>query len=387
MRNIRAWVPLAALVWVTAWAAGAGAQILVAPQVCAVGVEHGTAAAFELLLVHELERHPEVHLLAAISASSREVPCADTACAARRAVGAGADAALLCTLTRLGRKLVVTLQRVEPSGRVAWSERQSAARADDLDAIAVRLGEIVAARSSAGSPVRVPASAGWRGDAAARGQRAAWVGTEDPAPKQSADRRASRGGRELESPEPQDEARPGRDPKNLGQRRHGWSSKGPRVGALYPLAHSYAGVPRLTTLAYVWSYQTPAFNVETVPLLGVAWGGDLSRDRGTARAWSLLDLYLGWTPLRGDVAPYAGAGLGLQAVRLERDATGGPFLGRRGQSAMSISMGLGLGLALFRTYDFQIGVDLRYHRLMNAFSEVGGDGAQGLALTFGLQHL
>ena len=100
----------------------------------------------------------------------------------------------------------------------------------------------------------------------------------------------------------------------------------------------------------------------------------------------MLDVYVTWTPAHGDMAPYAGAGLGLHGLRLEREGTGVPFSGRRDEKAMTLSVALGGGMTLFRTYDFQVGVDLRYQRLLNDFAEVGGDGAQGVALTFGLQH-
>ena len=169
-------------------------------------------------------------------------------------------------------------------------------------------------------------------------------------------------------------------------RRHGWTTRGPRVGFLYPVGGSYAGARRLTSLAFAYRYQTPAFDVESVPLTGIAWGGDLRQDGGTARAWTILDLYLTWTPARGDFAPYAGVGLGLRALRLERDGRGGAFWGVRDESAMALCFGLGSGLALFRTYDFQVAVDLRYERVMDGFAGVGGGGAHGLALTFGLQH-
>jgi hypothetical protein len=321
-------------------ARAAAARVLVAPQVRPVGVDSGTAAALELLLVHEIESHPQVHLVAFPSTASHDRPCAEVHCAAQKAQAAGADAALLCSLTRLGKKLVVVAQSVDASGRVEWSRREETTSAENLDSIAARLGAELAAGFS-GAPAELPASR----DAAAA---------------------------------------PGAGDERV--RRHGWATSGPRVGAVYPLGSSFAGVPRLTSLAYTWCYQTPTFDVQTVPALGVAWGGDLKSDRGSARSWTVLDIYVGWTPFRGDLAPYAGAGLGLRALRLERDGTGQPFVGLRDQTAMALTFGLGGGLALFRSYDFQVGIDLRYERMLNSFAEVGGDGAQGLALTFGLQH-
>jgi hypothetical protein len=286
-----------------------------------------------------------------VPGSTLDRACAEPGCAAQRASGLEADAAFLCTLARLGRKLVVTLQLVDASGRVVWNHRVSASRLEELDQVAGRLAG-AAARALADVPRAEPAISRHETEAS----------HDDAASREAA------------------------EPDETPHKKRGWSSKGPRAGALYPVGDSYAGTPRMTSVAYAWRYQTPSFNVETVPILGLAWGGDLERDHGKARDWTLLDVYATWTPAKGDVAPYAGVGMGLHGVRLERDGTGVPFAGRRDQTSTALSLALGGGVMLLRTYDFQICLDLRYHLVMNDFEEVGGDGARGFALTFGLHH-
>lgn len=303
---------------------------VVPPRVHALGVEPQTVAAFELLLMQEIERRQEVALVPPAPEAVALAPCATAECAGRRARDAGADAAFLCTLTRLGEKHVATLQQVDVSGNTTWSQRLVAASENDLETLAVELATLAGGR------------------------------------------RSSRFKGLIGGPEPSE--------------RLAWRGSGPRVGAMYPLGESFAGARRLTSVAYVWRYQTPAFTVESVPALGIAWGGDLATDRGKGRDWTLLDVYTTWTPTRGDLAPYFGIGLGLHALRLERDGTGVPFLGRRDESATTVAMALGSGLMLFRTYDFQLVIDLRYQKFWNDFTEVGGTGAQAFTLTFGLHH-
>ena len=157
------------------------------------------------------------------------------------------------------------------------------------------------------------------------------------------------------------------------------------MGTIAPLAGSYAGAGSLLSLSYVWRYQTTAFNVEVVPALGVAWGANAGNGGGWARDWSLLDLFVGWTPSPGDISPYVGGGIGLHAIELERAGDGIAYTGTRKEGEAGISLALGCGLLLFRTYDFQLAFDLRYQRFLHEFDTLDG-GAQGLSFTFGIQH-
>jgi len=160
------------------------------------------------------------------------------------------------------------------------------------------------------------------------------------------------------------------------------TTQGPRVGNLYPAGHSYGGAERLTSLSYVWRYQTPTFDVESVPALGVTWGGDATRGQARVRDWTLLDLFLAWSPATGDFAPYIGGGMGLHAVKLSQETTSGKFE----ESATALQLSLGTGVLLFHNHDFQIGVDLRYRHFLDEFPGMGGLGARGLGLSLGIHH-
>lgn len=301
------------------------AEVLVAPRVQATGVEAQTAVAVEQILVRELEARIDGRVVRA-DVAARARPCVEPGCASRRARRCGAQGALLAGVTRLGSEYHVTLRRVDRAGRIVWTEERTAASEEELDAAAVA---VVAARFGA--------------------------------------------------PDGTDGAAASSPVVGLPQRR-GWSSQGPRVGTLSPLGDSYAGAGRLTSLAYIWRHQTEGFNVEVVPALGVAWGSNTS---GKAREWTLLDLFVAWTPMRGDVAPYLGGGLGLHALELEHATLGTPAR-KEGRTAVALS--LGCGVVFFRTYDFQLSFDLRYQHFTYAFDALGGGGAHGIALSFGIQH-
>lgn len=304
------------------------ADAVVTPAVHVLGVDVATATAFELLLVQEIERLGTPPLAQPAASTARARACADVACAARRARAAGAPAALLCTLSRFGARHVATLQRVDASARISWSIRLASPSAEGLDSLAVELAARLAGRKPEHDGTRQPRS-----------------GTENA-----------------------------------------WSGSGPSVGVVYPMGDAFAGASRLTSLAFTWRYRTTHFEVESTPVLGFAWGGDLEDDHGKARDWTLLDVYVTWTPVQGDIAPYAGAGVGLHALRLERDGGPGDPLGRRDQSATAIGLALGGGATFFRTYDFQLGFDVRYRYYLAQFDEVGGHGAHGFVLSFGLHR-
>ncbi len=316
-------------------AASARADRVLAPHVYAQGVDPQNVAAFELLLLQQMQDHLQDRL---VQDHFPEAACPDADCAARRARRVGSDAAFICTLTRIGEKHIATLQRVDASGRIAWTHQLSAARAEDLDELAARLGSETGPRFSA-SPSPAPAPA--------PRSPASHEDTSPLAPAPSA---------------------------ALGLQR-GTTLQGPRVGSIVPVGHSFAGAPGLTSFAWVWRHQTPAFAVEAVPALGYTWGGN---DHSNVRDWSVLDLFMSWSPLHTDVAPFAGAGLGLHGMWLERE--------QQSERALAVTLALGGGLTLFRTYDFQVAFDARYHVVLHDFESIGGGGAHGLLFTFGLQR-
>jgi len=325
-----------------------------APRVFAQGADASTAAAFELLLVQHLQRDVQDRMIATGNggAGTGSVACAEPGCAAAQARRSGADAALLCTLARLGNAHVAMLAWVDLDAHIVWSHRLTADRPEDLDRVAERLAAAV---------------------------------TTGELPRAHSDTR--RRPSEIESPR--------RGPRTGGAHRRAGDaipvdgeprkslmSQGPRFGSVYPSGGSYAGVPRLMSFAWVWRHQTPEFVVEAVPVLGIAWGGSLDADGGEARDWSILDLFVSWSPIQTDIAPVVGAGIGLHGLRLQRDLPEG----RRSDNTLGVSLAAGGGLVLFRSYDFQVAFDARYQVMLDRFTGVDGRGAHGFALTFGLQR-
>jgi hypothetical protein len=167
-------------------------------------------------------------------------------------------------------------------------------------------------------------------------------------------------------------------------RRATRSGFGFRAGFLFPTGNSYGGADRLTRFHFGYKYETPRFLIETTTLAGLAWGdGNLD--------WTVLDLAASRIFGDGDFAPYLGIGVGVHSVMVEKrihrfiDETWGhyDYDESNEQSETVPTIDLVAGLLAFRTYDFEIVTELRYHHTFEKFDEVGGDGAQGFLLTFG----
>jgi hypothetical protein len=263
-------------------------------------------------------------------------PCADPRCGAALARRFAVEHALVCTLTRLGSEHVAVLTCVDTHGNIVWTHRANARRPEDLSDIAARFGEAAASGN-------LPKAASTR--------------------RRRSDRTAA-GGRDSTST------------------RRSTLSQGPRFGSVHPMGDSYAGIDQMMSFAWVWRHQTPTFGVEAVPVLGYTWGGSLSEDGCEAREWSILDLFVHWAPIPSDFAPVVGAGIGLHGVRLQRQTATGPIT----HNALDVTLSTGVGLILFRTYDFQVALDTRYHLTLDRMSSIDGKGAHGLSFCFGLQR-
>ena len=175
----------------------------------------------------------------------------------------------------------------------------------------------------------------------------------------------------------QDEAR---EPARRATR----SGLGFRAGFLFPTGDSYGEADRLTNFHFGYKYETPTFMIETTTLLGMTWGGD-NVD------WTVLDLAASRIFGTGDFATYLGAGIGVHSVRVEKkvmeivDNQWGHYEYENSieQSETVPTFDLVAGLLAFRTYDFEIVTELRYHHSFEQFDQVNGKGAHGFLLTFG----
>lgn len=168
-------------------------------------------------------------------------------------------------------------------------------------------------------------------------------------------------------------------------RRATRSGLGFRAGFLFPTGGGFAGTDRLTNVRAVYRYELRDFQIETTTLFGFTWGrGNLD--------WTILDLSASRLFGTQDFSTYVGAGLGVHTVTVEQRrqvVVTSPYYppytyeyGER-QTETAPTLDLFAGILALRTYDFAIILDLRLHLVLDRFSEVGGDGANGVMLTFG----
>jgi hypothetical protein len=166
-------------------------------------------------------------------------------------------------------------------------------------------------------------------------------------------------------------------------RRATRSGLGFRAGFVYPDGSSYGGTGRLTNFRFTYKFETHSFLIETTSLLGSTFGEG-------QQDWTILDLSACRIFGTGDLATYLGAGVGVHTVHIEKEVVQRyeypdtyEVLETREQSETAPSVDLVAGLLAFRTYDFEIIVEARYHHIFEDFEKVDGKGAHGFLLTFG----
>jgi hypothetical protein len=312
----------------------AAAQTLVLP-LRTVGVSDTTAAVVGSLLEGELESRGIVIVPA--SQRARDLPtgdaaCDDAVCAAAAGESHGASQVVYGSLSRLGEKIIFRIRALR-SGDTApsYMDQLTSTTEEDLDAVVRRAADgFVAGRANADRATL---------DTVTREE------TFEPR------RRANRRG------------------------------VGLRAGFIFPQGDSYGGVDRLTSVRLAFKYESRNYLIETTPILGFAW-------RGETIDWTILDLFGARIFGTGDVATYIGAGLGVHSVRVEKKFLNASpydyyYDSSVSQGETTLTTDIGIGLMAFRTYDLSVIVDVRYHVVWADFSAVGGNGAHGIALTFG----
>jgi catechol 2,3-dioxygenase-like lactoylglutathione lyase family enzyme len=171
---------------------------------------------------------------------------------------------------------------------------------------------------------------------------------------------------------------------NAARRRKGRSGIGLRTGFLFPVGDSYGGTDRMTNLRLAYKFEGQDFFIESTALLGFAWGE-------RAFEWTPFDVFAARIFGVGDVSGYFGGGLGMRVVSVESDPVYvldefGGYNDTKIQSAATLAAEVGGGLIAFRTYGYQVIVDLRYQHVLETFNKVGGKGAHGFVLSFGTSH-
>jgi hypothetical protein len=305
-----------------------------------VGISDTTADVVRDLLARELEARGlavmDLHNLGGVPPSG-PTACDEIDCAGRLATECQAAQVVYGSLSKLGGKVLVRVQALRSGENVPYfTDQLSAVGEEDLDVVMRRVAEGI----STGRP------------------------NSDRATVESIT------GAEAEVP----------------RRRLVRSGLGARAGFLYPQGDSYAGKDRLTHFRAVWKGEGKNFLVETTTAL--AWNAG-----GSSVDWSILDIYGARIFGLGDVAAYAGGGLGLHRVTLKREVPrenpfnpGYPWTDYQEQTATAFAADVGGGLLLFRTYSFEFVIDLRYHVIFDRFAQMNGKGAHGIIISFGFNH-
>jgi hypothetical protein len=333
-RSIRSAVVLFCLLaWSTPAVAADPSRTLVLPF-RTIGVSDTTAAVVADLLRGDLERHGVQVISAAHLGSgvtTGDCACDDVECAAAAAKRVSATQVVYGSMSRLGGKVIVGIRALRTGDtKPFYFDQLTANSVDDLDAVMRRIGDTLAAGQ-------------------ANAERAT-IDNVTAAETTEPRRRASRAGASV------------------------------RAGFMFPVADSYSGVDRLTSLRLAFKYETANHFIETTPLLGLAW-------RGSTVEWTALDVFAARILSKADFAPYLGAGLGVHAVHLEQKIRihnpYGDYGGTTSQSETTLTADVGCGLLALRTFDFRLILDLRYHVVFSSFDRLGSRGAHGIALTFG----
>lgn len=306
-----------------------------------VGVSDTTATVARDLLAGELESRGVSALGRgeALKLPSGPQGCDEVDCATALARERRASQVVFGSLSRLGEKIIVRARALRVGDAAPYySDQLSALTEEDLDAVMRRVAEGIATGRANSERATI--------------ESVTQTETEKP------------------------------------RRREGRSGIGLRAGAIFPDGDSYSG-ERLTSLRLVYKFEGRGFLIESTALLGIAWGGG-------ATEWMPLDVFAARTFGKGDVSGYFGGGLGIRSVRVERNTICQyegcdpgwecDYSCEESEGATTLSADVGGGLIAFRTYSYQIVVDLRYHYVFEKFDKVGGKGAHGIALTFGTSH-
>jgi hypothetical protein len=304
------------------------AQTLVLPF-RTVGVSDTTAIVTRDLLAAELEARGVPVLGRDLTLPSGPRGCDELECAAGLARQRQAAQVVFGTLSRLGGKLIVRARALRPGDAApCYADQLTALTEDDLDVVMRRVAEGIAAGR-------------------ANSERAT-----------------------IESVT--------REEARVPRRREGRSGIGLQAGFLFPDGDSYAG-EHLTSLRLVYKFEAHGFLIQSTALLGLAWGHG-------ALEWTPLDVFAARVFGVGDLSGYLGGGLGLRSTRIARDGLFCERVCHESEGTTTLSADVGGGVLAFRTYSYEIVVDLRYHYLFADFDRVGGKGAHGIVLSFGTSH-
>ncbi|UCG52706.1 MAG: hypothetical protein JSW58_03925 [Candidatus Latescibacterota bacterium] len=296
-----------------------------------VGVEEDLVDATMMLFKGSLEEEGKYRPVSADDVMGY-VECYESTCAAEIGWEAGYEKAIIGSLTRLGYKIIVRVQLVDTrDGTVLYSEDGVSESEEDLDTVLARLAKGV----TTGSKFEGTAEVG--------------MITEKEA---------------LED-----------------RRRESYSSKGLRVGFIWPIDNSFGNkIDRLTALDFAYQHDLPDFFL--AGRSGIRWG-----DGGVDICF--LDAKIGRYLSRGDFTPFVNGGVGVHYIRgketVQSDDVTASYSWDDGAYGL-VLLG-GAGFTAFRTYDFQFQIDVDYFIMLDKINDEKVEGSdarrpQGILFTF-----
>lgn len=298
-----------------------------------IGVDPSLVEATTTLLKADLSSYKKFTLVEVVE----KVVCEDKECAAEIGFKAKAHKVVYGTVSKLGKKYIISAYVVEVSTHnIVFQDRIAAASAEDLDITSKRLAKAIAT----GKKIEKVAEVG--------------IITEE----------------EVKEP----------------RRRKSFYTVGGKFGIGMPLGDTYGGVKTLMGGSVVYWHETPKFIVE------VGIGENFSTttsvgETGTtvhAIELTIAQLSIFYLFTKGDFCPYAGGGIGMRNLWIYKDHPG--FTVDYSETGFGMALNLNAGLIGFRTYDFRILVDVQYSLNMADVGEKFGGPHHAIGVSFGFTY-
>jgi len=313
------------LVWGGAALAQQPTPTVVLGEPAAIGVDADSAHTFAELLRTDLAKRG---YRVVPRGQTPPQPCGDAACAPELMRAAGAGAALVVGLSRLGEKVIVRYDYVGPGGQPYLSDRATAASIGDLEPISARVAEAVATGKPFGQTMGVST-----------------VTTTESNPL---------------------------------RRRGSNFTKIFRFGTLVPPGN-FAGSGPMLDLGFGGLWEFGGFALDTS--MDFAWTLNPRDQQPRAFAWMLSIGGRYFVDPEADTGVYIGGGLGLRAVSVNEHRE----LTDQKDSKWGFGAYAGVGVLFLRTADVHIDLNARYEAtFVELDTSDGSTTAHGVMVTLGL---
>lgn len=309
----------------------------------AVGVDEYTIIAASQIFRNELnatnkfavipKRDVEVKLA---EDNVTDFSCFDITCAAKYGYTAGAEVAIIGTLTKLGDKITADVSLVSViQKQVIFTDRFSATSLDDLDVALRKLAKAVASRTKIESEI---------------------------------DRFAIT---EEETKEP--------------RRKKSYMTSGASFGFGFPLGDSYAKVDNIKTLSWVMRYEAGQYVIDNS--VGISWGSGkpdsilgihYNKQTVTIVPWDIGLRYI--FNRESDFSPFIGGGLGFHFIA-SQDLEGQVYV----DNDQAMALHFAGGIFGFQSYDFRMTLEAKYTIVFTeAFGPDCGKSSHQIGISIGI---